>query len=116
MAMVRVRYTGNKARKVDAFAGKEVVWDGRGDVQPVHEQHWALLSTFAGTWELVDEPPTERANDQPTSESQHLDLASMGDDELKAFAKHRGLSVDLRKRGDALRAAISDAVGATGGA
>lgn len=63
--------------------------------------------------EQSDQAGLERATFKLQAEDGSvIDLATMDDKALKAFVTEHGLSVDLRKRGDALRGSIMAAIDA----
>lgn len=124
--MKRVKYVGLKPRKIDNVAWSGAVWHGQGDVQVVADETWNKLVRHPDVWALADEEgaeaktaevqTTEVKKPEPVKyELQHadgtvLDLGAMDDEALAKFVKDNGLTVPPKKKGDALRAAIVEAV------
>jgi hypothetical protein len=127
--MKRVEYVGLKPRKMDNVAWSGAVWHGQGDVQVVSDETWNKLSRHPDVWKLADEEGEAKdVKDTKTAEVkkpepvkyelQHadgsvLDLGALDDAALAAFVKDNGLTIPAKKKGDALRAAIVEAVKAS---
>lgn len=127
---MQVQYIGAKPLKTDNVAGTGVVWDGHGDIQDVPDAAAAKLLRHPDVWALPSiDPVPEPEKEQQGLDSKPdfklagpdgtvIDLATMDDKAVKAFATEHKLDVDLRKKGDALRGAVMAAIDAavrTGG-
>jgi hypothetical protein len=116
--MKNVKYVGLKARKIDNVAWSGAVWNGPGDVQTVSDETWNKLVKHPDVWALADEgapADTDKKPEPVKYELQHadgsvLDLGALDDAALAAFVKDNGLTIPAKKKGDALRAAIVEAV------
>lgn len=126
-----IRYIGNKPIKEDNIAGTGLIWVGRGDVKSVPDALWPKFAAHPNVWERTDgvkpeafaASPIEAAAPKTTirywlegEDGEVVNLDVMEDADLKAFAKTHNIDVDLRKKGDALRAAIVESAGAATGA
>lgn len=120
--MPKVYYVGFKPRRVDTVTGSGITWEGRGDAKEVTDAVWGKLAKHPDIWSL--EPPEDIAIENvpkmpparaPKYALQHadgtvLDLGKLDDGALKAFVAEHELKVDTKKKGDALRQAIVDAI------
>jgi hypothetical protein len=125
--MPLVYYVGFKPRRVDTVTGSGITWDGRGDSKEVSDAIWGKLAKHPDIWSL--EKPALEASDLPKlpekpklpayalqhADGSVLDLTAMDDKALHAFATENEIKVDAKKKGDALRAAIVEAVKAAAG-
>lgn len=64
--MKSIRYVGKKDRKEDNVAQTGVVWEGKGDVQPVPDNAVPKLLMHPDIWELATEEPV---TEQPSGET-----------------------------------------------
>lgn len=133
--MTLIEYIGKKPVVRDTVAGTGIVWAGHGDIQPVDDKAVPALLHHSGMWRVAqpaaestaktlggeqvpngdDEVPGQQGDD----ENDALGLDTMNDEELKSFAKTRGLNTqpgvraDLRKKGDELRESVLAALEAS---
>lgn len=115
---MRVKYIGRKARKEDNVAGTGTAWVGAGDVQEVPDSAWALLSKHPDVWAAADDEREaaglSHANEKPASEGgdgdPDADLYAMNTEALRKYVAEQALPVDLALKGQALRAAIIEAL------
>ena len=117
-----IEYIGGKPVKVDNVAGTGVVWQGCGDVKPVPDAAVPALLKHPGVWRVAEAPAVGLADagsgDKTAAEGAApppvidigTDLAALDDATLRDAIRAQGLGVDCRKRGDALRAAITEAL------
>lgn len=120
MTTVLVRYIGLKPSEMDKKARTGLVWVGHGAVHPVPIKAWDdYLSKHPDVWELADvagglsdakpaAAPNAGEMQAPAGKPPHV--AEMDEAALRAFAKANSLKIDGRKKGEALRAAVLDAM------
>lgn len=115
--MKMVEYIGDKPNgRLDTVnAGATTFWRGKGDVQSVPDEHVEALLKHPNVWRLADSlPAAEQQSEQPAEPTlvAAVPLEAMDDNEVREFARARGINVDLRKRGERLRDAVRAGMGA----
>lgn len=123
---MKIKYVGTKPMKTDNVAGTGTIWMGHDDVQDVPDNLWPLFAMHPNVWQRADgviDPALPQPGLAPVAEVKKtirfglegedgsiVNLDVMEDGELKAFVATHSLKVDLRKKSDALRKAIVEAV------
>lgn len=123
--MKMVEYIGDKPHgRLDTVnAGATTFWRGKGDVQEVTDEHAEALLKHPNVWRLASmsmlppaaaKPAAEQPSEQPAEPTlaAAVPLEAMDDNEVREFARARGINVDLRKRGAKLRESVRAEMGA----
>jgi hypothetical protein len=110
-----IAYVGKKEARADTIAGTGIVWFGHGDTHDVPDEAAVKLLRHPDIWANVepvvaeavatgDTPPP--AN--PASSAPNFD--GMTDEQVRAWALERNIKPHHKKAGEALRAAVWEAL------
>lgn len=112
---MRIKYIGTRAFYSESVTGLKTEWSEESE-QDLADDVAAKLLKFPTMWVKVEAPVAsvgkleDDASDATLSDAP--DLEAMSDAAVREFARARDIKVvDLRKRGDALRQAVREAMG-----
>lgn len=107
---VRVEYVGLKPSETDHLYGTRITWTGLGDIQDVPVAAWEKMARHTDVWKMADVQASDETLSLADAKTLAKALDDMTDDELREFAKAKGIRVHHKQTGaklvDVIRAML----------